>query len=279
MFSKLTLLLKGKIVAAAILGTLVVAGSGTIAVAASGAKLSLPLASQTSSSEHHGASSPTVNSSQGNDNNRQNNGQPAEGTVSSIDSGHTSFTLTPEHEAPVSVVVNAQTEFEGGLRDFSSLKVGLHVEVSGTRQTDGSLLATKVEEQDENDDQNDDRNERELNGTIVSIDVTTSTFVLKLSDGSSTTIAVSATTEFDGDGSFQSFSDLKVGLSVQVEGNLQANGTLAATKVHREDSSSLGDGGGSNGGDNGSGSGSGDGGTPTSGSGSSSSDTSGSGGH
>jgi hypothetical protein len=283
MISRLTLLLKGKMVVAAILGTLVVAGGGTtIAVAASGAKVSLPLITHTSSSEEHSASTPTGNASEGNDN-RQNDGQQAEGTVSSIDSGHNSFQLAPEHGDPVTVVVKAQTEFEGGLRDFSALTVGLHVDVSGTRQTDGSLLATKVEGQDENADnnqnENDDQNERELTGTIMSIDATSSTFVLKLSDGTTRTIAVSAKTEFDGDGDVQSLSDLKVGQSVEVEGNLQSNGTVAATTVHREDSSSSGDGGGSNGGDSGSGSGGGDGGTTTGGSGSSSSGTSGSGGH
>jgi lysyl-tRNA synthetase class II len=276
MISRLTLLLKGKMLVA-ILGTLVVAGGGTtIAVAASGAKVSLPLVTQTSSSEHHGDSSSTGNSSDSQDSSHTD-GQQAEGTISSIDSGHTSFKLTPEHGDAVNVVVNAQTEFEGGLPDFSGLKVGLHVEVTGGRQTDGSLLATKVEGQDENandnQNENDNQDEHELNGTIMSIDATSSTFVLKLSDGSTATIAVSTKTEFDGDGDFQHFSDLKVGQSVEVEGNLQTNGTVAATKVHPEGTSSSSDGGGSNGSDNGGGSGSsGDGGN-SGGSGSSGSGT------
>jgi hypothetical protein len=272
MISRLTLLLKGKVILA-IVGTVLVAGGGTtIAVAATGAKVSIPLVSQATSSMHQSTStSSTAIASSGQDSSHHD-GQQAEGTVRNINSSHSSFTLTPVNGADVTVVVNTQTEFEGGLSDFTALKVGLQVEVTGTRQTDGSLLATKVEGQNEsaNNNQNNNQDENELSGSVMTIDATDSSFVLKLSDSTIKTIEVSPSTEFDGDGNFQSFSDLKVGQSVEVEGNLQSNGTIAATKVHREDSgSSSDDSGGSNGGDHGNGSGSGDGGGASGGNGSS----------
>jgi hypothetical protein len=270
MISRLTLLLKGKVLLA-IVGALLVAGGGTtIAVAATGAKLSIPLVSQASSSVHQDDSTSSTSTALDSQNSSHHDGQQAEGKVSSINSGHSSFTLTPEHGSVVTVVVNAHTEFEGGLRDFTGLKVGLDVEVTGTPRTDGSILATKVEGQDENANEKENNDQDELTGTIMSLDAANSSFVLKLAAGTTKTIEVSASTEFDGDGDFQRFSDLKVGQAVQVEGNLQSNGTLAATKVHREDNVS--------GGDSGSGSGSGDGGS-SGGNGASSTPTPDGGGH
>jgi Domain of unknown function (DUF5666) len=110
-------------------------------------------------------------------------------------------------------------------------------------------------------------------GTVTSIDSGHSSFKLTLEHGDAISVVVNGQTEFDGDGDFQGFSDLKVGLSVEVKGNSQSNGTIAATRVHREDTGS-GDGS-SNGGDNGSGSRSGDGGT-SGGNGSTNSGTNGS---
>jgi hypothetical protein len=273
MISRLALLLKGKVILV-IVGTVLVAGGGTtIAVAATGAKVSIPLVSQATSSVHQADSTSSAATASHGQDISQNDGHQAEGTVSSINSGHSSFTLTPEHGADVTVVANAQTEFEGGLSDFTALKVGLHVEVTGTKQPDGSLLATKVEGQNEsaNNNQINNQDENGLSGTVMTIEVTDSSFVLKLSDSTTKTIEVSANTEFDGDGNFQSFSDLKVGQSVEVEGNLKSNGTIAATKVHLEANGSSSDNGsgGSNGGGSGNGSGSGDGGSTAGGNGSS----------
>jgi hypothetical protein len=84
----------------------------------------------------------------------------------------------------------------------------------------------------------DDRaeNQHDLNGSITSIDTSNSSFVLKQCDGKTTTVSVSKRTSFS-DG-LRSFSDLKVGLLVEVEGSPQSNGTLAANSVHREENDS-----------------------------------------
>jgi len=118
----------------------------------------------------------------------------------------------------------------------------MDVEAKGTRQADGSLLATKVEGQNENaneneaQDENANENESELKGTIGSIDAGHSTFVLQVAGNATRTVVVSPQTVFD-DG-LSKFSDLKTGMSVEVKGNLQSNGTLAATRIKSEDASS-----------------------------------------
>jgi hypothetical protein len=264
MLGRLALLAKSKL-AVTLVGTMLVAGGGTTAaLAASGTHLQLPLVSQSQSQAHHDNDAAGTDDHQSNQSNQSNqqgtnhdDGQQAEGTISSIDAGHSTFVLAPEQGTTVTVVVNGQTIFEEGLSAFSSLKVGQHVEVKGTRQSDGSLLATKVEGQSEaaDDDQgqnaDQDNNENELKGAVVSVDTGKSSFVLKLTDGTTKTIRVSVQTEFDG--GFHSLSDLKAGQLVQVTGNLQSDGTVAASNVHREDDTS------GSGGSDGPGGGSGDG--------------------
>ncbi len=261
MLGKLILLLKSKL-ALAVVGTVLVAGGGaTVALASTGAHVPLVAQAQTSQSIDNDASD-DHGGAQKND----GNGQQVEGSISSIDAGHTSFMVTPAQGTAVTVVVNAQTVFEEGLQNFAGLKVGMDVEAKGTRQADGSLLATKVEGQNENANENEaqdeneneaqDENENELKGTIGSIDAGHSTFVLQVAGNATKTVVVSPQTVFDG--GLNKFSDLKTGMSVEVKGNLQSDGTLAATRIKSEDASSGDEHGGS--GSGGSGSGSDDGG-------------------
>lgn len=254
MLGKLALLLKSKL-ALAILGASLAAGGGaTVALASSSGQTQLPLISQLKSHQQHEAATatPTEHSSQNSHqestpsatSTSHNSGQQAEGTITSIDTGMSSFLLAPEHGATVTVVVNAQTVFEGGLSEFAALTVGQHVEAKGSIQTDGSLLATKVEGQSETADdnqgngdaQNHAKSQQELTGTVTSIDATGTSFLLTLANGATQTIVVSSTTAFEG--VFHSFADLSTGMSVKVKGTLQADGTLAASTIHREDSSS-----------------------------------------
>ncbi|HLJ80063.1 MAG TPA: DUF5666 domain-containing protein [Ktedonobacterales bacterium] len=233
MIHSLALLFKSKL-AVAVLGTVLIVGAGTsAALAANGAQMPFVSNGHLSSAASSGNGS--------SDNTSHHDGQQAEGAISSVDSGHSSFVLTPEQGSAVTVVVNAQTEFEGGLHSFADLKVGLHAEAKGSFQSDGSLLATKVEGQNDGNDNGDQNaNENELTGTIGSINTANSTFVLQVSGGTTKTVQVSKSTEFDG--GVNSFSDLKTGMTVEVKGNLQSDGTLAATRVHREDDGSGGSG-------------------------------------
>ena len=84
-----------------------------------------------------------------------------------------------------------------------------------------------------NDGRNDDgqhNDGHEAEGTITSIDAAGSRFVVKTEHSASITVVVNSATVFT-DG-LHSFSDLKTGMSVEVDGNLQSDGTLTATKVH-----------------------------------------------
>jgi hypothetical protein len=194
------------------------------------------------------------------------------GTAGNIDSAHSSFVLQFSDGTSKAVTTSAQTEFEGTLHRFADLTKGERVEVKGTPQADGSFAASSVEgENEDQGDQNDDANEAELTGTIGVVDAAHSTFILTLTGGSKP-IVTNGQTAFDG--GFNGFSDLKSGMRVEVRGTAQSDGSLLATRVHREDD---GDSSGSSGSDGHDGSGS------NSGSSSGSSDTGddhgGSGGH
>lgn len=57
-----------------------------------------------------------------------------------------SFTITPAMNGqPLTFQVNSSTHFEDGLAQFSDLKSNMMVKVDAVTQSDGSLLATKVE--------------------------------------------------------------------------------------------------------------------------------------
>ncbi|HEU5453890.1 MAG TPA: DUF5666 domain-containing protein [Terriglobales bacterium] len=57
-----------------------------------------------------------------------------------------SFTITPAMNGqPLTFQVNSSTHFEDGLAQFSDLKANMMVKVDAVTQSDGSLLATKVE--------------------------------------------------------------------------------------------------------------------------------------
>jgi hypothetical protein len=157
------------------------------------------------------------------------------GTVDSIDSANTSFDLTLADGSTRQVITDAQTEFEGSLHRFADLANGQRVEVKGTAQSDNSILASSVEAENEDENDNDEANEnnaQEAEGTGTVLSVAVSSFVLKLS-ASSVTVTVSSATGFDG--GLRSLADLKAGMRVEVKGQKQSNGSIAATRVHGED--------------------------------------------
>lgn len=119
----------------------------------------------------------------------------------------------------------------------------------------------------------DDKNDtsHQAAGAISSIDAGHNSFVVADEHGKDVTIVVNAQTEF-ADG-LHNFTDLKVGMRVEVKGNLQTDGTVTAASIEGENNASgddHGDANTSDGSSNTSGSGSHDG---QSGSGSSDSDS------
>ena len=114
------------------------------------------------------------------------------------------------------VVSNAATEF--GVRGCGSLGVGAKVEVKGTRQTNGSVLALKV---------NVEVQTVEVEG-IVSAASGTCPAVTFTVNG--TTVVSNAATEFG----VRGCGSLGVGAKVEVKGTRQTNGSLLALKVNVE---------------------------------------------
>jgi hypothetical protein len=107
----------------------------------------------------------------------------------------------------------------------ASLQNATVVEVKGTRQTDGSVLATKVEM---DDDQNE-ANEAEVKGAISSA-IAGSCPSIAFSIGS-TSVTTNASTRFDD----ASCSALKRGDSVEVKGARQTNGSVLASRIDKKD--------------------------------------------
>ena len=78
------------------------------------------------------------------------------GTISTVSPSSAtmaaSFDLTPESGSSArTFTVNDKTVFEDGISQFADLKTGMLVEVDAITQSDGSLLATKVEMMDANE--------------------------------------------------------------------------------------------------------------------------------
>ena len=126
------------------------------------------------------------------------------------------------------VATNASTQFRDGTCE--SLKNGSQVAAKGARQTDGSILATSVEGNDENED-DDQENEVELEGAIVagSIGGACASHSLSFKIGS-TTVRTNAATEFKD----VSCASLKAGDSVEVKGARQSDASVMASRVKRE---------------------------------------------
>jgi len=103
---------------------------------------------------------------------------------------------------------------------------GAVVEVKGTRQANGTVLATRVHVEDRNDE-NEDENEVELTGTIAGKTGTCPTLTFSIG---TTTFRTNAQTLFR-----EACSALVNGDRVEVKGTREANGTVLASRVHVED--------------------------------------------
>jgi hypothetical protein len=130
------------------------------------------------------------------------------------------------------VVTNASTQFRDGT--CASLAAGRRVEVKGTRQSNGSILAAEVEgKDDDNDDDDDDEDAREvrMNGTIATGSLagscTASTLSFRVS---STMVRTNSSTRFKD----AACSSLKGGDRVEVRGVRQTDQSVLASRVEKD---------------------------------------------
>jgi uncharacterized protein DUF5666 len=162
------------------------------------------------------------------------------GTIDAVASGQSAFVLKLADGTLKTIIVSNQTEFEGSLHGIGDLAKGQQVEVKGSTQTDGTIVAASVEAENEaenepqqNEPEQGDGSAVELMGTISLLDGAHASFTLKLADGTTRLIVTTGQTEFDG--GFSGFADLKIGMWVEVRGAIQHDGSLLAARVHRED--------------------------------------------
>jgi len=178
------------------------------------------------SSTSAAAASPTPS------NNAQQNAAELEGRINAGSLAGTcaahnlSFTV-----GTTKVVTHASTQFKDARCE--ALKAGSNVEVKGTRQSDGSILAASVEgdDEDENENENEDRNEAELNGAIVAGSIGGSCAAGSLSFRvGATLVKTNASTQFKD----AACASLKAGDSVEVKGTRQTDSSVLATRVERK---------------------------------------------
>jgi len=127
------------------------------------------------------------------------------------------------------VVTNASTQFKDARCE--ALKAGSDVEVKGTRQGDGSILATSIEGDDEDEQENEDRNEVELKGAIAAGSLGGSCAANNLSFRvGSTLVKTNVSTQFKD----AACASLNAGDSVEVKGARQADNSVLASRVERK---------------------------------------------
>ena len=122
----------------------------------------------------------------------------------------------------------ADTNMDGSidLNDLDSSQGRVVVEVSGFPTEEG-FIATRLERLNQNDDDSDDDgNEAEVKGVIADLDTTNGTFMIR---DPLVHYDLSALDDDIEDG------ELSNGWFVEVEGEVQADGSLLASKIERED--------------------------------------------
>jgi hypothetical protein len=257
MFAKLAALLHTKI-GIAIIGAILIAGTGAVVATATGAASQLPNAFFAQNGGRHVQGTHTPDSEDAtktSDSNNQDQGKEHEGQISAIDTAGSSFTLTVKHGASddqgetsdehgtptttaapkptpttttYTVTVNAQTTYEGAAKSFADLKVGMWADVSGATQSDGSFLASKVEISTGNDGDNDEDDQQQKSGIYGSVVMVGATSFTVKGEQTTVTVTVSTTTTYMG---VKGIADLKPGMHVVVVGTKQSNGTIAAQHV------------------------------------------------
>jgi hypothetical protein len=243
MLARLAVLLHSKI-AVALVGVVCVDGAGAVVATTSGATSHLPHAFFAQNGSQHGEGAHT---SADDDASGTPSGVGAHkeqhGVVATVNSAGSSFVHTVTREdtktsSPLTVIVNADTEFEGVTNSFAALKAGMEVEFGGASQADGSFLAAKIERgtNAENDNDEDDNHQQaEASGAIATIGG--SSFTPNDEHGT-VTITVTNTTTFEG---VEGIANLKGERRVKVRGAQQSDGSSAARHVQVDDSGHGGD--------------------------------------
>lgn len=158
---------------------------------------------------------------------RGNAGEEIEGLVSAVSTGAGTLTVLDQRLGAVVVKTTSTTVLRHGQTTItlSQIQVGMRVHVKALLQPDNTYLATEIKLQDENVGGN-----REVTGTVTSVNTTEMSFVVQ-STGAPVTVKTNSSTTFRKRGSSATFSDVTTAVTVDVEGILQADGSILARKV------------------------------------------------
>lgn len=248
MTTKLLTLIHSKI-ALAVLGVLLVGGSGTAVVAANHGQIPFTHSDASSTATHSPHATESADSSHAHT-------VAIEGTLTAYTAASQTISVqTKDSSSATTVDVNATTMVNGEhatkLSDLTAA-IGHMVQVQATKQSDGKLLAWKITVSGNTTSHGSDNGASNGNGkgdgsgnngnnggngtsdqqhvitgsiTVVSADSFTVTAV----GGSTVTVTVSASTQFQGVA--RDLSALKTGMHVMVEGTMQNPGAFSATRV------------------------------------------------
>lgn len=142
----------------------------------------------------------------------------ARGVVSGLSGTCPAITFTLNG---TTVRANASTEFEHGT--CASIANGDTVEVEGTRQADGSVIAKEIE-RDEEDEEDDDARKFEARGAVAGLSGTCPAIAFTLNG---TIVRATASTEYEK----ITCSAIGNGTRIKVEGTKQADGSVVATEI------------------------------------------------
>ena len=145
------------------------------------------------------------------------------GTISALTPGCPSVSFMV---SSTKVVTNPNTKFDE--TPCGALHNGSSVEVEGTRQADGSVLARKIDSEDDGD-RDRDGNQAEVQGTVsgAAAGHACPTFAFMVG---STKVAANASTKFED----TSCAGVINGIVVDVKGTRQADGSIVATQVEKK---------------------------------------------
>jgi Domain of unknown function (DUF5666) len=154
-------------------------------------------------------------------------GEEIEGLVQSNNAAGGSLVVLDQRLGAVTVKTDTSTLIRRGntVIPLSQIQTGMRVHVKAMLQGDGTYLATEILLQDENVG-----GEREVEGTVASVDSGAKSFVVTTVSGP-ITVKTDASTTFKKKGSSATLSDVVMGVMVEAEGTLQSDGSILARKV------------------------------------------------
>ena len=223
MAAKLLALVHSKI-ALAVIGVLLVGGSGAAVVAANHGQI--PFTQSAATATH----TPDAHATPGD----HAHTVSINGKLTAYNASAKTIAVQPsDASSPTTMSVDANTRVNGqhanALADLTKA-VGHDVQVQADKQSDGRLLAWKITVQGDDSDHGNGGNSGQhhaITGTIASVGA--NSFTVTLADGTTKTVTVSSSTQFGGGA--RHFADLKHGMHVTVQGTDQSDGTFAATQI------------------------------------------------